>query len=172
LLTLRAKRSGPIENTNDDFGTLVLMESLVGRIAKLHELYVQALEPQLRSAHLTWSNFQLLSLVASFDEAPSQADVSRALGIEQASVSEAVSGLVAMGLLVRRGKSGDRRAKVLHLTDDARQRLMVILNVVRDLDALAISRIGEQTIAECARILDVAIKTFESSLEDSIPGRR
>lgn len=133
---------------------------LFARIAALHEGMARALEPHLAEMGISWANFQLLAAVAGMKTA-SQSDISQALGISPATLSEAVQTQVQRGLLEQVPAPRDRRAKRLRLTSEGSEAMRKIRRLIRQLDDQLIRDLSPNDQARFAAILDGLLEKLQ-----------
>ncbi len=143
------------------------MERLGPRVATLYELQAIYLEPQLKALGVSWSSFQLLSAVQGVGSNASQAEIARRLCVTAATMSEAVSQHVHLGLLERVGKDGDRRVKLLKLTPHSRELMGKVKTVIQEMEQVIIRGLAAQTVERCAATLDKAITSLETAISET-----
>lgn len=100
---------------------------LLAMIAALYDRQAELFNDRLRYEGITWSEFQILSIVHSEKGPCWQADVARKLGISPPSLTETVQALVARDLIEQKSSEADRRVKMLILTPSS----MAILENLR-----------------------------------------
>lgn len=93
-----------------------LADSLCAQAGLLTELVGEAIAPDLRSAGLSLSQFEMLSAIRSAGGQATQAEVARRLGITPPSLCEALKPLVAAGLVEQRPSRRDKRANAVTLS--------------------------------------------------------
>ncbi|ACB93793.1 MarR family winged helix-turn-helix transcriptional regulator [Beijerinckia indica] len=91
-------------------------------------------------------------------EAPRQSELASTLGIEGPTLVRLLDQLCALGLVVRREDPGDRRAKVLGLTDAGRDSVMAIED---ELDVLRGSVLEKVSMAD----LETSLRVFTAILD-------
>jgi DNA-binding MarR family transcriptional regulator len=93
------------------------------RLRRAHQIAVGIFEEECTDLGLTAPQHSVLIAVASYPGI-SQADVSRLLGFDRATVGQVVKGLAARKLVRRLGSAKDKRNKALELTSKGTRTLM------------------------------------------------
>lgn len=138
--------------------------SLTPRISAIYDLQAALLEPYLQKVGLSWVSFQLLSSVNNSEQACSQAEIARHLGVTSATLSESVNSHVAKGLLKQSTTKSDRRVKRLALTPKAKKLLDSIAKEVSSVETDMLSSISATQVAATIKLLDKCISNLEAKL--------
>ncbi|MFO0043989.1 MAG: MarR family winged helix-turn-helix transcriptional regulator [Armatimonadota bacterium] len=110
-------------------------ESIIALAAEINASFSQSIKPLLASHGITHSDFELLSLIWSADGRSNQSDLSRALGLSRATVSEAVGNLVKRGLVLKSESESDKRMVQIILTSTAHRIMGELAIELKNLEA-------------------------------------
>lgn len=133
-------------------------------IATIYELQSAWLEPKLKKAGIRWTTFQLLATVMAAGDNASQAEVARRLAVAPATLSESVQIHVEKGLLTQIASTSDRRKKILQLTPEAKRKMSVVAQHVKELESRLISTINPRDLASTEKSLGKIVENLESLL--------
>lgn len=139
---------------------------LVGLIATIHELQAAFLEPVLRQEGLTWSLFQLLSLLNSSPSPVHQAQIAQELGITPATLSEALDAASRKGWIERTPEPSDRRKKSIALTPKAESALAQVLAATEQCERIATVGFAASERSQLAQALRRISRQLGSVLEE------
>ena len=88
-------------------------------VRRLHQIHVGLFLEECRGFEMTPVQFALLTVLAS-GQAMDQVTLSNAVGIDRTSGADVIRRLTRRGLLARKESPGDRRAKLVEITDAGR----------------------------------------------------
>jgi MarR family transcriptional regulator for hemolysin len=124
------------------------VEDLVKVDRKLRSLF----EERAKACGPTLAHARLLMRLAKQDGS-TQAQLAKALEIEQASVGVLVDALVKKGFVTRRTAEGNRRAKAIYLTDQAREEAGAIRNFATEVRERVLHDVDENDLMTTMRVL-------------------
>jgi DNA-binding MarR family transcriptional regulator len=132
----------------------------------INDLITHGLDPVLERCELTHSGFALLSAVRASDGEETQADIGRRLGLSRATVSESVTELEKLGLLVRHASRTDKRAVILGLTATGQEKINVILTELREFEESILEQFSPLETAQAAKVLHKIVNLIESVVSE------
>lgn len=109
-------------------------------------------DAQVREQGLTLARARLLLILAK-DDKLTQRELAEALEIEQASLVALLDGLEKQGLIERLPIEGDRRAKRIMMTDQARAETRAIVGHVDGLREQLLAGINDRDLKTANRVL-------------------
>ena len=141
------------------------LSALVPRVFRLNGMLAAAGDALARPAGQTTARWQLLAMV---EHAPATvARTARTLGLARQSVQRVADVLEAEGLVAYHANPGDRRARLVALTDDGRQALSAIQAAQRPwADAIG-AAVGQRDLRQAATVLDRVIQAMARRSADS-----
>ncbi|MFZ6761169.1 MarR family winged helix-turn-helix transcriptional regulator [Pseudoroseomonas sp. WGS1072] len=108
---------------------------------------------RLQRFGLTEATWLPLLRIARAEAPMRQKDLARSLALDGSSVVRLVDALEAAGLVERRGEEGDRRARVLVLTDQGRATVAQVEQVARAARETALAGLNEAELVIADRVL-------------------
>lgn len=108
---------------------------------------------RLQRFGLTEATWLPLLRIARAEAPMRQKDLARSLALDGSSVVRLVDALEAAGLVKRRGEEGDRRARVLVLTDQGRATVAQVEQVARAARETALAGLDEAELVIADRVL-------------------
>ncbi|MGY4800863.1 MarR family winged helix-turn-helix transcriptional regulator [Teichococcus aerofrigidensis] len=108
---------------------------------------------RLQRFGLTEATWLPLLRIARAEAPMRQKDLARSLALDGSSVVRLVDALEAAGLVERRGEEGDRRARVLVLTDQGRATVAQVEQVARAARETALAGLDEAELVIADRVL-------------------
>ena len=130
---------------------------LVAQVSAVYEAISVEIQEPIAKAGLTDSMFQLLSTIKAGGGEATQARVAEALGITPASLSEAVRDAEAQGLVIRKQQDGDKRVKMLDLTDQGQSALRVCFRGLEAVEAKATKGLSADDLRQAQSTLRKAL---------------
>ncbi|WP_353646367.1 MarR family transcriptional regulator [Mesorhizobium sp. WSM2239] len=124
------------------------VEDLVKVDRKLRSLF----EERAKACGLTLAHARLLMRLAKQDGL-TQAQLTEALEIEQASIGILIDALVKKGFVTRRTVEGNRRAKAIYLTDQAREEAVAIREFATAVRERVLYDVDEKDLVTTMRVL-------------------
>ena len=116
-------------------------------------------DARARSQGLTLARARLLLQLAR-EDGPTQTALAEALEIEQPTLVRLIDGLEKNGLVQRHGVAGDRRARRIFLTAEARKQAGDILRFTTDLRAQVLEGIDDEELARATRVLETVARNI------------
>lgn len=98
-----------------------------------------------------------------FEEGPTALKVSAALGVTQATITPMIDRLVKKGLIERRTSPLDKRAKLLYLTEEAKNLMSQHVTQEQERMQNLIEYLGEEDAQELTRILEKVMRYIKKS---------
>ena len=133
----------------DDAKAALLLEEVSRVSRKMRTLF----DAKARSQGLTLARARLLLQLARAD-GPTQTELAERLEIEQPTLVRLLDGLEKIGLVCRRSVPGDRRARRVFLTEEARRQAGDILRFVEAMRSDILSGIDPAEVAVATRVLE------------------
>ncbi|MBI0432338.1 MarR family winged helix-turn-helix transcriptional regulator [Roseomonas sp. KE0001] len=124
--------------------------SLLAQIARQWRRWA---DNRLQRFGLTEATWLPLLRIARAEAPMRQKDLARSLALDGSSVVRLVDALEAAGLVERRGEEGDRRARVLVLTDQGRATVAQVEQVARAARETALAGLDEAELVIADRVL-------------------
>ena len=144
--------------------TSVVEDESLGRVVRsLHRAYVKALEVRLSGSGVTGGEWSCLRVLWVGDGI-TQVELARAMGVEKASLTPLIAGLVRKGLLRRTRNRVDRRKLNLHLSKAGyamRDDLMPAAAAVNDMAESGLSRTEVESVR---RLLEHLMRNLEVTI--------
>jgi DNA-binding MarR family transcriptional regulator len=138
-----------------------MSESLISLACQINDLISVALRPALDEQGITSASFAILSSVKAADGRETQAEIGRRLGLSRATVSEAVTALVAQDLILRKPSDHDGRAVTLVLTGKGHQKVNAVLKRMQEAEAEVTARLMDREVTSTAKVLKKLIYGLE-----------
>lgn len=98
-----------------------------------------------------------------FEEGPTALKVSSILGVTQATVTPMIERLVKKGLIERKISPLDKRAKLLYLTEEAKDLMSQHVEQEQERMQALVEYLGEEDAQELTRILEKVMRYIEKS---------
>lgn len=111
------------------------------------------MRPAILSQGLTSASFDLLSAIWAADGRETQAQIGKRLGLSRATISEAVTSLVAAGYVTRRPSDMDSRAVNLELTPSGHKKVKAVLSEMKRIESELDGKIGAKETESASRTL-------------------
>lgn len=138
-----------------------MSESLISLACQINDLISVALRPALDEQDITSASFAILSSVKAADGRETQAEIGRRLGLSRATVSEAVTALVAQDLILRKPSDQDGRAVTLVLTGKGHQKVNAVMKRLEEAENEVTARLMDREVASTAKVLKKLIYGLE-----------
>ncbi len=138
-----------------------MSESLISLACQINDLISVALRPALDEQGITSASFAILSSVKAADGRETQAEIGRRLGLSRATVSEAVTALVAQDLVLRKPSAEDGRAVTLVLTGKGHQKVNAVMKRLEEAENEVTARLMDREVASTAKVLKKLIYGLE-----------
>ena len=138
-----------------------MSESLISLACQINDLISVALRPALDEQGITSASFASLSSVKAADGRDTQAEIGRRLGLSRATVSEAVTALVAQDLMLRKPSDLDGRAVTLVLTGKGHQKVNAVMKRMQEAEAEVTARLMDREVTSTAKVLKKLIYGLE-----------
>lgn len=138
-----------------------MSESLISLACQINDLISVALRPALDEQDITSASFAILSSVKAADGRETQAEIGRRLGLSRATVSEAVTALVAQDLVLRKPSDQDGRAVTLVLTGKGHQKVNAVMKRLEEAENEVTARLMDREVASTAKVLKKLIYGLE-----------
>jgi MarR family transcriptional regulator for hemolysin len=122
---------------------------LVSRSARALD---RALDQALTAAGASLATWLVLRALGS-GEHPTQADLARAVGVRQPTLTHHLDSLERSGFVTRQRDAGDRRAQVVRLTDDGRRLFVRLRRVAAAFDGQVRAGLTSADVADLERLL-------------------
>lgn len=125
--------------------------------ALLGRLWRTRLDERLAPLGLTQAKWLILVHLSKARGALPQRGLSERIGVEGPTVVRVLDGLERLGLIERRPLEGDRRAKAVHLTDQAAPLLDDIIAIAAQVRAEILNGLSDKEIAACERTISTML---------------
>ncbi len=122
----------------------------LGRMARL---WRARLDERLAPLGLTQARWVTLLYLSRGGDDPLQRDLAQGIGVEGPTLVRVLDGLERMGLIERRERAGDRRAKTVHLTAAASPVLKDIARVAAGLREEVLTGLSDDELAAFESVL-------------------
>jgi MarR family transcriptional regulator, transcriptional regulator for hemolysin len=122
---------------------------LVSRSARTLD---RALDQALTAAGGSLATWLVLQALGAGEHA-TQAEVARAVGVRQPTLTHHLDALERSGFVTRHRDAGDRRAQQVRLTDDGRRLFVRLRRVAAAFDGQLRAGLGDDDVAHLARLL-------------------
>lgn len=121
-------------------------------IRRLHQISTQTFMAHIRDAGFGVTQVQFAAMEAIRENAGvDQASVAALIGYDRATIGGVIDRLVSKGYVARSVSKLDRRARVLHLTDEGARQFEALLPLVRALQDDILGRLNpEERATFCA----------------------
>lgn len=126
-----------------------LLGLLVSRAARVLD---RALDQALTAAGGSLPTWLVLSALGAGDH-PTQAELARAVGVRQPTLTHHLDSLERSGFVTRQRDAGDRRAQVVRLTDDGRRLFVRLRRVAAAFDGQLRAGLTSAETADLERLL-------------------
>jgi MarR family transcriptional regulator for hemolysin len=131
-------------NQREHFG------AYLGRVSRLWRTRI---DERLGPLGLTQAKWLILLHLSQAGGAMPQKDLAESVGVEGPTVVRVLDGLERNGLIERRGREADRRAKTVHLTAQATKIQEDILRIVGGMREEILAGVSDEDLAVCQRVL-------------------
>ncbi len=111
------------------------------------------LDERLRPAGLTKSSWAVLYWVSQSPEGVTQRDLAAQIGVETSTLTRQLDAMETQGWIERQSVHGDRRLKLVRLTDMAQRRLDEIAPVTRTLREELMGDIDETALRTAVEVM-------------------
>ena len=137
------------------------IESLIGLACQVNDFVAQAMRPAIISQGLTSASFDLLSAIWTADGRETQAEIGKRLGLSRATISEAVTSLVANGYVTRRPSDTDSRAVSLELTPAGHKKVKAVMLEMKRIESDLDGKIGLKETESASKTLRKVLNSLK-----------
>ncbi|MBC9250017.1 MarR family transcriptional regulator [Pseudomonas alcaligenes] len=133
------------------------------QLAQLSRAWRAELDRRLAGLGLSQARWLVLLHLALLDEAPTQRELAKTVGVEGPTLARLLDGLEAQGLVQRQAVLEDRRAKKIVLSPQARPLIEQIESIAQNLRTELFAGISEQEQRLCQQIHARILANLEKS---------
>lgn len=135
-----------------------LSDTIAGYCLLVSELIEEALDPLLEESGISRSTFELLSSVMAAKESASQAEIAATLRVSAPTLSESVTIAERNGYIRREEDGGDKRRKILRVTNKGKRAVSVAQQQLAHLLSASEEQFSPQDKAKLQKQLQILIK--------------
>lgn len=133
------------------------------QLAQLSRAWRAELDRRLAGLGLSQARWLVLLHLALLEEAPTQRELAKTVGVEGPTLARLLDGLEAQGLVQRQSVPEDRRAKKVVLSPQARPLIEQIESIAQGLRAELFVGISEDEQRQCQQIHARILANLEKS---------
>ncbi|MEK1906320.1 MAG: MarR family transcriptional regulator [Pseudomonas sp.] len=133
------------------------------QLAQLSRAWRAELDRRLAGLGLSQARWLVLLHLALLEEAPTQRELAKTVGVEGPTLARLLDGLEAQGLVQRQSVPEDRRAKKVVLSPQARPLIAQIESIAQGLRAELFVGISEDEQRQCQQIHARILANLEKS---------
>jgi MarR family transcriptional regulator for hemolysin len=142
-----------------------LREGFGSLIARVARQWRRSVDRRLQPFGLTEATWLPLIHIARARQPMRQKDLAASLVLDGSSVVRLLDALEAAGLIERREESGDRRAKIITVTDRGLSVIEKVEAASREVRAATLVGLSDQDIESATRILDIVCGNLATELD-------
>lgn len=131
------------------------------QLAQLSRAWRAELDRRLADLGLSQARWLVLLYLARFEEAPTQRELARSVGVEGPTLARLLDALERQGLVSRREVAEDRRAKKISLLPEARPLIQRIEAISAQLRAELFHGLHPDDLGRCQQVHAQILKNLE-----------
>lgn len=131
------------------------------QLAQLSRAWRAELDRRLADLGLSQARWLVLLYLSRFEQAPTQRELARKVGVEGPTLARLLDALQEQGLIVRQAVEGDKRAKNILLAPAAKPLIERIEQISAQLRQEVFAGIDEEDFARCLAVHAQVLKNLE-----------